>query len=264
MKKTFLLFAFAAFALSIAAQSITCPFDGYQLVWHDEFDGDSLSSDWEHVVWPKGRVNHELQAYTRIFSPKGNMVTRVSDGTLKITAYRERKQIYSGRVNAMRNSGWQYGYIEARIKLPVGKGTWPAFWMMPVNGRHWPNDGEIDILEEVGCNPDVVTSSLHAEGHVHTRGTQVTKEMPFPGAEGEFHVYSILWTADCIITYVDGQELLRYDNPGTGKVDWPYDAPFYIILNLAWGGDWGGMHGVDNRALPARVEFDYVRVFQKK
>lgn len=262
-----LLFLLCVAGLAMAAQaaendSITCPIEGYELVWHDEFCGDSLSADWEHVVWPKGRVNHELQEYVRISTPGGRTVTEVSGGALHQTAYREKGNIYSSRLNAMRNSGWQYGYFEARIRLPKGKGTWPAFWMMPVNGKHWPNDGEIDILEEVGCNPDVVTSSLHAEGHVHIRNTQVTKEIPYPGAEGEYHVYSMLWTADNISTFVDGKPILSYDNPGTGKIDWPYDAPFYIILNLAWGGDWGGMHGVDNKALPVTMDVDYVRVWQ--
>jgi len=249
-------------AMAQSADMIQCPIEGYQLVWHDEFDGDSLSADWEHVVWPKGRVNHELQEYVRIASPKGQQVTTVKDGILSLTALKEGKHVYSGRINAMRPTGWQYGYIEARIRLPKGKGTWPAFWMMPVNGRHWPNDGEIDILEEVGYNPDVVTSSLHAEGHVHINGTQVTKVMPCRGAEGEYHVYSLLWTKDNISTYVDGQLLLSYDNPGTGKIDWPYDAPFYIILNMAWGGDWGGEKGVDKKALPVTMDVDYVRVWQ--
>ena len=101
-------------------------------------------------------------------------------------------------------SGWKYGYIEASIKLPKGKGTWPAFWMMPVNFRSWPADGEIDIMEEVGYHPDYVSSSLHATAHVHSNGTQVTHEMYCKGAEGEFHTYAMEWTAQNITTYVDG------------------------------------------------------------
>jgi len=241
-----------------------CPFDEYELVWHDEFNGTALSADWTHEVKPKFWVNRELQNYVAINTPSGKKVTEVSDGTLKLTALKEDGEVYSGRVYAMRSSGWQYGYMEASIKLPVGKGTWPAFWMMPTRGFRWPADGEIDIMEEVGYNPNYVSSSLHATGHVHTNNTQVTHEMLQEGAEGGFHLYAIKWTPQNITTYVDGRVQLSYDNPGTGKVDWPYDAPFYLILNLAWGGAWGGMHGVDESRLPATMEIDYVRVYQKK
>ncbi|MBP5355301.1 MAG: family 16 glycosylhydrolase [Prevotella sp.] len=240
--------------------------EGYQLVWHDEFnEGTELNkADWTHEVQGSGWVNHELQNYVNHLTPNGNEVTSVSGGTLKIHCYKEGNKIYSGRVYAKVKEGWKYGYIEASIKLPKGKGTWPAFWMMPVNFRSWPADGEIDIMEEVGYHPNYVSSSLHANAHVHSNGTQVTHEMYCAGAEGEFHTYAILWTAKNITTYVDGKVQLSYDNRGLGRDDWPYDDPFYIIFNLAWGGDWGGAQGVDENALPATMEVDYVRVFQKK
>ena len=240
--------------------------EGYTLVWQDEFEsGSELNqNDWTHEVKNAGWVNHELQNYVNHKTPDGALVTEVKNGTLRITALKENGKIYSGRVYAKVKSGWTYGYIEASIKLPKGKGTWPAFWMMPVNFRSWPADGEIDIMEEVGYHPDYVSSSLHANAHVHSNGTQVTHEMKCPGAEGEFHTYAILWTSKNITTYVDGQVQLSYDNRGLGRDDWPYDDPFYVIFNLAWGGDWGGAQGVDESALPATMEVDYVRVFQKK
>jgi len=250
-----------------AASKATYPAPtGYQLVWHDEFNsGSELNADdWTHEVWSKGRVNNELQEYVNHHTPGGNLVTEVSNGTLRITALKENGKIYSGRVYAHVKEGWTYGYIEASIKLPKGKGTWPAFWMMPVNFRSWPADGEIDIMEEVGYHPDYVSSSLHANSHVHTKGTQVTHEMKCEGAEGEFHTYAIEWTQQNITTYVDGKVQLSYDNRGLGRDDWPYDDPFYVILNLAWGGDWGGAMGVDESVLPVTMEVDYVRVFQKK
>ena len=150
--------------------------EGYQLVWHDEFnEGTELNpADWTHEVQGSGWVNHELQ---------------------------KEGKVYSGRVYAKVKEGWTYGYIEASIKLPKGKGTWPAFWMMPVNFRSWPADGEIDIMEEVGYHPDYVSSSLHANAHVHSNGTQVTHEMYCKGAEGEFHTYAIEWTAQNITTF---------------------------------------------------------------
>ena len=241
--------------------------DGYSLVWQDEFEGTSNqlnADDWTHEVKNAGWVNHELQNYVNHKTPEGALVTEVKNGTLRITALKENGKIYSGRVYAKVKQGWTYGYIEASIKLPKGKGTWPAFWMMPVNFKSWPADGEIDIMEEVGYHPDYVSSSLHANAHVHSNNTQVTHEMKCPGAEGEFHTYAILWTAKNITTYVDGQVQLSYDNRGLGRDDWPYDDPFYIIFNLAWGGDWGGAQGVDETALPCTMEVDYIRVFQKK
>ena len=251
--------------------------DGYTLVWNDEFDGnygyapnengvprtELNPNDWTHEVKNSGWVNHELQNYVNHKTPEGKLVTELRNGKLCITALKENGKVYSGRVYAKVKQGWTYGYIEASIKLPKGKGTWPAFWMMPVNFRSWPADGEIDIMEEVGYHPDYVSSSLHANAHVHSNGTQVTHEMKCEGAEGEFHTYAILWTAKNITTYVDGKVQLSYDNRGLGRDDWPYDDPFYIIFNLAWGGDWGGAQGVDESALPATMEVDYVRVFQK-
>ena len=239
--------------------------EGYQLVWHDEFDeGTELNKvDWTHEVQNSGWVNHELQNYVNHTTPKGHNVTEIMDGKLQIHCFKEDGKVYSGRVYAHVKEGWKYGYIEASIKLPKGKGTWPAFWMMPVNFRSWPADGEIDIMEEVGYHPDFVSSSLHANAHVHSNNTQVTHEMYCKGAEGEFHTYAIEWPAQNITTYVDGKVQLSYDNRGLGRDDWPYNDPFYVIFNLAWGGDWGGSQGVDESALPVTMEVDYIRVFQK-
>ncbi len=248
-----------------SAQSAYYAPEGYSLVWHDEFDSGSElnASDWTHEVKNSGWVNHELQNYVNHRTPEGNPVTEIRGGKLRITALKENGKVYSGRVYAKVKEGWKYGYIEASIKLPKGKGTWPAFWMMPVNFRSWPADGEIDIMEEVGYHPNYVSSSLHANAHVHSNNTQVTHEMLCQGAEDEFHTYAILWTHDNITTYVDGKVQLSYNNRGLGRDDWPYDDHFYVIFNLAWGGDWGGAQGVDERALPVTMEIDYIRVFQK-
>lgn len=243
--------------------------EGYRLVWHDEFgEGSTLGSDWTHEVQGAGWVNNELQAYAN-GAADGKRVTELADGKLNINCFKGSDgKIYSGRVYAHINEGWQYGYIEARILLPKGKGTWPAFWMMPCNvdwsKEAWPKCGEIDIMEEVGVVPNEVSSSLHAEGHNHTNGTQVTHAMTIDKAEGEFHTYAIEWTEQNITTYVDGKVQLSYDNDNKGVTNWPYARPYYIILNLAWGGSWGGMNGVDETVLPVTMKVDYVRVFQKK
>ncbi len=244
-----------------------CP-EGYSLVWHDEFDkGVSLSSDWTHEVQKDHWVNNELQNYVKEHTPNGAYVTEIVDGSLHINCLKENGKIYSGRVYAKVNEGWQFGYVEARIKLPKGKGTWPAFWMMPVHvdwaTEGWPKCGEIDIMEEVGYHPNYVSSSLHAEGHYHVNNTQVTKEVLCKGAEDDYHIYAMEWTEDYFQFYVDGKKTLYYANDGKGVRNWPYSKPYYVILNLAWGGDWGGSQGVDEKALPVTMEVDYVRVFQK-
>ena len=246
--------------------------EGYQLVWHDEFnEGTELNAaDWTHEVWPSGQVNNELQNYVNHKTPEGAFVTQIMNGALHITALKENGKVYSGRVYAHVNQGWQYGYFEAKIKLPKGKGTWPAFWMMPVgndwNTNPWPMCGEIDIMEEVGVVPNEVSSSIHTQDYNHTKSTQKTHAMTISKAEGEFHTYALLWTADEITTYVDGKEQLHVTKAalGSGHNQWPFHYAFYPILNLAWGGDWGGMKGVDESALPVTMEVDYVRVFQKK
>lgn len=245
--------------------------EGYSLVWHDEFnEGTTLSNDWTHEVQKSGWVNHELQNYVA-GSVDGRRVTELVDGKLNIHCFKGSDgKIYSGRVYAKVNSGWKYGYFEARILLPKGKGTWPAFWMMPVgndwNTNPWPMCGEIDIMEEVGVVPNEVSSSIHTQDYNHTKGTQKTHAMTIDRAEGEYHVYALKWTEDAITTYVDGKVQLSVTKQqlGSGHNQWPFHYAFYPILNLAWGGDWGGMNGVDELALPVTMKVDYLRVFQKK
>lgn len=247
------------------ATTITCPIAGYGLAWNDEFEtGTAPDLDkWTYQEANPGWVNNELQTYVREKTPSGTRVADIKDGKLRIKCFKEDGKVYSARLYGNVRTGWKYGYVEAKIKLPKGRGTWPAFWMMPVNFTAWPDDGEIDIMEEVGTNPNYVSSSLHALGHYHANNTQVTKERYLAGAEDDFHVYALEWTPDYIQTYVDGEKLLYYANDGSGKRNWPYDAPFYVILNLAWGGSWGGMNGVDESALPCIMEIEYVRVFTK-
>ena len=245
--------------------------EGYSLVWQDEFnEGTTLGDDWTHEVQKSGWVNNELQNYVN-GEVYGKRVTELADGKLNINCFKGSDgKIYSGRVYAKVNTGWKYGYFEARILLPKGKGTWPAFWMMPVgndwNTNPWPMCGEIDIMEEVGVVPNEVSSSIHTQDYNHTKGTQKTHAMTIDRAEGEYHVYALEWTEDAITTYVDGKVQLAVTKQqlGSGHNQWPFHYAFYPILNLAWGGDWGGMNGVDESALPVTMKVDYVRVFQKK
>ncbi len=244
---------------------------GYSLVWEEEFNADKLSGGkpalpdnekWFYETAEPGWVNNELQTYIEGFIGT-DTTAAIYDGTLKIKAIPRGERIYSARINTI--EAWTYGYFEARLRVPGGKGTWPAFWMMPKNFTAWPLDGEIDIMEYVGYDPNVVHSSIHTQSYYHSIGTQKTGTKEIENAEIEFHVYAVEWTADYIKGFVDGEEFFRFDNDGTGnKHTWPFNAPFYLKLNLAWGGDWGAAQGLDETALPATYEVDYVRVYQKE
>ena len=244
----------------------SCPFPDYKLVWHDEFSSPHISSaHWTFQVADAGWVNDELQTYVNGKSPKGTRVAECSDGTLRIRAFKEGDKVYSARMYGKKSAGFKYGYIEARIKLPKGKGTWPAWWMFPVNSSNWPACGEIDIMEEVGVDPNLVSSSFHCIAYNHADHTQKTHEMYCVGAEEGFHIYALEWTEDYMRTYVDGTEQLYFENDHLDNNDsWPFNKPFFLILNVAWGGSWGGYAGVDESALPVTMEVDYVRVWQKK
>ena len=235
--------------------------EGYQLVWQDDFSStsDELKDKWRFENWAPGRVNHELQRYV----PDDRRTSYVQDGSLHIVARKDGGQVISARMNS--KESWLYGYFEAAIWLPKGKGTWPAFWMMPDDqSKGWPACGEIDIMEEVGVDANITSSSIHCESYNHVKNTQKTASRLIPGAESEYHVYALEWTEDSIKTYVDGEIMLSFANDKAGRDStWPFNKKFFLILNLAWGGDWGGYAGVDENALPCTMRVDYVRVYKK-
>lgn len=243
----------------------------YTLVWQDEFDALPLNGGrpampdmtrWSYETGNHGWGNNEIQNY--VAGTHGiDTCAVVANGTLKIIAKKRGDQVISIRMNT--NESWTYGYFEARLKLPQGKGTWPAFWMLPKDFKHWPADGEIDIMEEVGYRPNWTSSAIHCTAYNHSIGTQKTGEQYIATAESDFHVYALEWTDDRIEGFVDGKSHFIFRNDKTGnKNTWPFDKPFYLKLNLAWGGNWGGAEGVDESKLPATYEVDYVRVYQKK
>jgi hypothetical protein len=243
---------------------------GYVLVWRDEFDGGRgaggkaalpAAAEWSYETGSSGWGNNELQNY--IPAVRGSdTCASVSDGTLKIVAKKSGSEVLSVRMNTRRS--WLYGYFEARLRLPAGKGTWPAFWMLPKDFTAWPDDGEVDIMEHVGYRPSWVSSSVHCKAYYHSIGTQKTAETYVATARTDFHVYAVEWTPGCIRGFVDRKQYFEFPNDKRGnKNTWPFNAPFYLKLNLAWGGGWGGAQGVDESALPATYEVDYVRVYQK-
>jgi beta-glucanase (GH16 family) len=239
---------------------------GYALVWQDEFDGASRvpnTQKWWYETGASGWGNNELQNY--VAGVSGNdTCALVSNGTLKIVAKkRGSSEVISIRMNTIES--WEYGYFEARLKLPVGKGTWPALWMLPKNFTSWPRDGEIDIMEHVGYDPNVIVSTIHCQAYNHANNTQKGASRFVPTAQADFHIYAVEWSADFIKGYVDGHCYFTFENDHKGeKSTWPFNAPFYLKLNLAWGGNWGGAQGVDESALPATYEIDYVRVYQRE
>ena len=243
--------------------------DGYTLVWQDEFNetdqgGKNTTpnmNNWYYEKGAHGWGNNELQNY--IEGVDGNdTCALVSKGTLKIIAKKKSNQVISIRMNTHLN--WKYGYFEARMKLPTGRGTWPALWMLPKDFKNWPLDGEIDIMEEVGYRANWTSSAIHCQAYNHGIRTEKTGEQLIPTAQSEFHVYALKWTEDYIECFVDGKSHFKFENDKKGnKNTWPFNVPFYLKLNLAWGGNWGGAQGVDESVLPATYEIDYIRVYQK-
>lgn len=244
---------------------------GYSLVWQDEFNEARMAGGkpalpntgrWWYEEGNHGWGNNEIQNYIKGFSGTDTCAV-ITDGILKIIAKKRGSEVLSIRMNSTEN--WTYGYFEARLKLPTGKGTWPAFWMLPKDFQNWPGDGEIDIMEEVGYDPNVILSTIHCAAYNHSIGTQKSGSKRVPTAQTDFHIYAVEWTADFIKGYVDGECYFTFDNDKQGnKSTWPFNVPFYLKLNLAWGGNWGGAQGIDESALPATYEVDYVRVYQKK
>lgn len=243
-----------------------------RLVWSDEFNGTSLDTGkWAYDTSrnKEGWWNNERQYY----SAERRQNLRVKDGKLVIEARLEKldparfpdwggQEYTSARIYS-KGAGWTYGFYEIRAKIPCARGTWPAIWMLPVDLKEWPDDGEIDIMEHVGAEPNLIYASLHTLLFNHTKNTQRSAQKLVSTSCSRFHRYQLDWRSDSIAIGVDGRGVLRVrnDQPG-GKGAWPFDTPSHMILNLAMGGDWAGAKGMDDAALPQRMEVDYVRVWQ--
>ena len=233
-------------------------------VWRDEFDGSGRpdASKWGYDLGGDGWGNNELQVYTdRIDNAS------VDDGVLTITAKKEAlsgRDYTSARLVSKGKGDFLYGRFEIRAKLPPGRGTWPAIWMLPTDWAYggWPHSGEIDIMEHVGFDPDRVHVSVHTGAYHHTIGTQKTSTKMVAGATTAFHRYRVDWTPYAVRGYIDDVQMYEFVNEGTGPAAWPFDRRFHLLLNIAVGGNWGGQKGVDDTVFPARMEVDYVRVYR--
>ncbi|GAB2497422.1 hypothetical protein GCM10027084_08250 [Pseudoxanthomonas sangjuensis] len=259
-----LAWSLAALGLSLACVDAATAAAQWKLVWSDEFDYRGLPdpAKWNYE---EGFVrNNEAQYYTR--ARKEN--AWVEDGMLVIETRRERyrgAQYTSASVTTEARASWRYGRVEVRARLPTGRGLWPAIWMMGSDRPQvgWPACGEIDIMENVGFDPDRVHATIHTPAFNGGKGTQKSGNAVVAAPYREFHVYALEWFPDRLDFFVDGQKIHGYANSGKGSDEWPYDKPFYLLINTALGGGWGGQQGIDDAALPQRYYIDYVRVYRR-
>ena len=232
--------------------------------WQDEFDysGAPDQAKWGYDIGGHGWGNNELQYYTNAVNN-----AKVENGSLHITAIKEPfggKEYTSARVISKNKGDFLYGRIEVRAKLPSGRGTWPAIWMLPTDWSYgdWPRSGEIDIMEHVGYDPNNVLFSIHTQAYNHSIGTQKSGGMNIPTAITDFHKYRVDWTPYAVRGYFDDLLVFTFVNEGKGYATWPFDKRFHLLLNMAVGGNWGGAQGVDESIFPKTLEIDYVRVFK--
>lgn len=240
------------------------PFDAskWELVWADEFN-TGTAPDPEKWTYEVGYIrNNEAQYYTK--DRREN--ARIENGRLVIEARRDNwdnKPITSASITTSGKKSFLYGRIEARAKVPTGRGTWPAIWTLGDNIHEvgWPKCGEIDILENVGYDPDRVHSNIHVEKYNHTKGTGKGNSIVVDKPYNDFNIYAVEWYPDRIEAYFNDTRYFIYRKESNDVDVWPFDKPQYLILNLAIGGAWGGQRGIDEALFPHRFEIDYVRYY---
>jgi len=243
----------------------------YILVWSDEFDSDVIDPNkWEYEVNADGGGNNELQYYT-----DRSLNSWIEDTVLVIRALKENytgpggaRKYTSARMRTKNKGDWKYGKFEIRAKLPYGKGLWPAIWLLPTDWVYggWAASGEIDIMELIGSDPAKVYGTLHYGGtypaNVHTGASYALSEGTFAS---DYHIFTLEWEPTQMRWYVDG---LLYQT----QTEWytegynypaPFDQRFYLIMNVAVGGNWPG-NPDETTLFPQRMEVDYVRVYQKQ
>lgn len=250
---------------SLAGCASNKPDSGRKLIWSDEFDKKGLpdAAKWNYDTGGSGFGNEEAQFYTKDRLENA----RVENGKLIIEARRENwddKKYTSARLLTKGKFSFQYGTVEVRAKLPKGRGTWPAIWMMSEDMKKWPDDGELDIMEHVGYHQGYIHASVHTKKYNHVLHTQKTDTLFIKDASDKFHVYKADWSPEKIEVYIDNQKFFTYENKEKSDEAWPFDKPYFIILNLAIGGFWGGKEGIDDTIFPQKFEIDYVRVYQNK
>ena len=247
---------------------------GYNLVFQDEFSAGSMldESKWDYATErnAKGWFNREKQYYARARAKN----SRIENGHLIIEAHAEElnpaaypdwsgQQYTSARIVTRGRASWAYGFFEIKAKLPCGTGTWPAIWTLPEDPAvTWPDGGEIDIMEHVGFDPGVVHQTIHTKAFNFGAGTQKTTKFDVPDACTAMHRYQLLWTPEFVLLGIDDAPKFLYKKDKDSRSRWPFDQPHHLLLNIAVGGEWGGRKGINANAFPAKMEIDYVRIYQ--
>lgn len=232
-----------------------------ELVWSEEFDYEGAPSE-EFWVYEEGYIrNKELQYYSK--APEN---IRVKDGVCTITARLENTDsITSASITTEGKIDFLYGRMELRAQIPSSLGSWPAIWMLGTNIREigWPSCGEIDIMEHVGYNPDLVHATVHTKAYNHRLGTGKGSVIKVSDPWSDFHVYAVEWYEDHMDFFFDDSLYHSYENDLQGNSDtWPFDKTHYLLVNLAFGGGWGGQEGVDSSSLPLEFKIDYIRYYK--
>lgn len=241
-----------------------------RLAWSDEFNYKGLpdSKKWGYDLGDGcpdvcGWGNEEAEFYTKDLKN-----ARVENGALIIEARKDSmggKAFTSARLVTKNKGDWKYGRIEVKAKVPRGRGTWPAIWMLSTDWKYggWPMSGEIDIMEHVGHDQGVIHGTLHSDKYNHVKRTQQEGKIRIADCSDSFHVYAVDWTENQIDFFVDDKMYHSVKrNPADDSAGWPFDQPFHLILNIAVGGGWGGMQGIDPAIWPQQMVIDYVRVYQ--
>ena len=242
-------------------------YTGYDKVWNDEFNGTSLDlSSWSFDVGGSGWGNNELQYYTN--NRPENLY--FDNGKLIIQAKKEAfsgKEYTSSRIITKGKRDFTFGRIDIRAKLPVAKGLWPALWMLgkKIDQTNWPSCGEIDIMELVGTNPNKVHGTLHwasaSNASVRVQyGTSYT--LPTGTFADKFHVFTTIWSADNVEIFMDDISYYKFSRSNVGAAPYPFNEPFFLLFNVAVGGDWPGSPDATT-TFPQQMVVDYVRVFKK-
>lgn len=247
-----------------------------KLVWQDEFNGEGLP-DPKNWIYEVGYIrNNEAQYYTdarleNIFQKDGVLTIRTLKENYDIADKpnnrgKKTAEYTSAAIETQGKHSWQYGRIEVRAKVPAGKGIWPAIWMMGDNIKTvgWPGCGEIDIMEYVGHNPHTTHGTIHMRKKGGEKWHNVSKgnALKFNDLEEKFYVYALEWTADKMIILIDDKVVLEFKkSEEESKTSiWPFDQKFFLLLNTAIGGSWGGE--IAEGTCPAEFKIDYVRVYQ--
>lgn len=236
----------------------------YRLVWEDLFnqDGKPNEANWTFETGGHGFGNHEAQYYTDRLDN-----AYVKDGMLHIVS---KKEVYkdnfytSAKLTTLNKHHIRYGKIEVMAKIPRGLGTWPAIWLLGENMHEvgWPSCGEIDLMEHVGHNEEHIHFSLHALDNHHLIGNQPTFAKRIPGILDDFNEFSLTWDEEGFEFFLDQKSYVKFNKKDYPNITlWPFDQPFYLILNLALGGSWGGL--IDDSIFPLEFLIKYVKVYER-